>query len=66
MRGSERSVVVLGCAADSGYAPALAVMVRSILDRLDDDHALRINVLDAGLTGHDRDRLLSSWESRPP
>jgi lipopolysaccharide biosynthesis glycosyltransferase len=47
--------------ADEAYALPLAVMVRSMLDTLAGDRALRLVVIDGGLTPPTRQRLLDSW-----
>jgi lipopolysaccharide biosynthesis glycosyltransferase len=47
--------------ADEGFVLPLAVLVRSILDRLGPHHRLRLTVVDGGLTGSSRERLSSSW-----
>ena len=56
----ERDPIVV-LAADENFAMPLAVTVRSALDNLSADVKLRIYVLDGGLAGATKDRLLRSW-----
>ena len=56
--------VVVGCAADGGYALPLAVMLRSVAARLDPGHELVVYAVDAGLAAEDRDRIARSLDAR--
>lgn len=56
--------VVVGCAADGGYALPLAVMLRSLAARLAADHALVAYAVDAGLDAADRARVVRSLGPR--
>lgn len=53
--------IVLVCAADDGYALPLAVTIRSVLDHLGKSRRVRLFVLDGGISPHNRDRLMASW-----
>lgn len=52
-------IVVL--AADENFAMPLAATVRSALDNLAPDRMLRLYILDGGMSGATRERLLRSW-----
>lgn len=56
--------VVIGCAADGGYALPLAVMLRSVAARLDPSLAIEVYAVDAGLGADDRARVAASLGSR--
>ena len=53
--------VVVVSAADDAYAMPLAVTVRSALDTLHESRRLRLYVLDGGLSGPTKNRLVRSW-----
>lgn len=56
--------VVIGCAADGGYALPLAVMLRSAVSRLGSRHTLAVYAVDAGLARDDRQRIERSLGER--
>jgi lipopolysaccharide biosynthesis glycosyltransferase len=56
--------VVIGCAADGGYALPLAVMLRSVAARLDPACALQVYAVDGGLSHDDRERITRSVGER--
>lgn len=56
--------VVVGCAADGGYALPLAVMLRSVAAHLDARLELVVYAVDAGLAAQDRDRIARSLDAR--
>lgn len=58
------SQVVVGCAADGGYALPLAVMLRSLAARLDPGHDVVVYAVDAGLGPDERDRVARSLGAR--
>jgi lipopolysaccharide biosynthesis glycosyltransferase len=51
--------------ADETYAMPLAVMVRSLLDHLAPGRAVRVVVIDGGITPGTKQRLNDSWRSSP-
>lgn len=55
------NAVVVGCAADEGFAMPLAVLVRSILDHLSPTYRLVLYTVDIGILPQTRERLLESW-----
>jgi len=56
--------VVVGCAADGGYALPLAVMLRSLATHLDPGHELVVHAVDAGLDPAERERVARSVGAR--
>ena len=66
MNPAARSTVTIACAADGGYASALATLVRSALQHLGRDRRLSIYILDGGIGDQDRARLERSWEPERP
>lgn len=53
---------VVVCAADDNFGMPLAVMVRSLLDRLPAHLRLTLFVIDGGIRQPTRQRLLASWD----
>ena len=51
--------------ADEAYAMPLAVMVRSLLDYLAPGRAIRVLVMDGGITPELKQRLNDSWRGSP-
>lgn len=51
--------------ADESYAMPLAVMVRSLLDHLAPGRAIRVLVIDGGITPETKQRLNDSWRGSP-
>lgn len=58
---TDQSPIVIGCAADEGFAMPLAVLVRSILNHLSPNRCISLYVLDLGLPEPLRERLIRSW-----
>ena len=56
--------IVVACAADEHYVMPLAVMLTSLVNRLDPRRAISIHVIDGGIPPADRERLSESL-SRP-
>ena len=54
----------LVCAADDHYAMPLAVAIRSALERIR-GAALRVFILDSGMSTSNRERVLASWSGLP-
>ncbi|MGH7338016.1 MAG: glycosyltransferase family 8 protein [Myxococcota bacterium] len=59
-----REPIVVASGADSGYARALSVMLRSLRERLDPARALELHVIDGGLRAGDRERLEAGLDAR--
>jgi lipopolysaccharide biosynthesis glycosyltransferase len=60
MTSSDREPIVVACAADERYVMPLAVMLTSLVDRLDPRRALCAHVFDGGISRADRERLSAS------
>jgi lipopolysaccharide biosynthesis glycosyltransferase len=57
-----REPIVVACTADEDYVMPLAVMLTSLVARLDSRRALSVHVIDGGISLADRDRLAGSLE----
>jgi lipopolysaccharide biosynthesis glycosyltransferase len=60
--GKRHNRITVVTAADGGYAVALAVMVRSLIDNLSPRWKLDLHVMDGGIGARDRRRILASWD----
>jgi lipopolysaccharide biosynthesis glycosyltransferase len=60
VRSSDQEPIVVACAADGRYVMPLAVMLTSLVDRLEPARELCVYVLDAGIPAGDRSRLCAS------
>ena len=57
---SDAEPIVVACAANGPYVMPLAVMLTSLVDRLDPRRELSIHVFDGGIPARDRERLAAS------
>lgn len=57
--------VSIACVTDEGYAPGLAVMVRSLLEHLNSSYSLHVSVIDGGVREETQNKVRDSWTGLP-
>ncbi|WP_035957692.1 glycosyltransferase family 8 protein [Bryobacter aggregatus] len=60
---SSRELIQVITLADDRYALPLAVMVRSLLDHLEEDRRVRLTVIDGGILATTKRKLVDSWRN---
>ena len=55
--------IVIACAADQKYVMPLAVMIKSVLNNLDNQRKISLYIVDGGIDQNDKERLINSWNS---